>query len=60
MLEAVLNFFKKFFLLDVSVFVCALGDFLVLFAPVLRQKRHSCRSGTNQESKSCGTATRKR
>ena len=23
--------------LDVSVFVCALGDFLVLFAPVLRQ-----------------------
>ena len=24
-------------LLDVSVFVCALGDFLVFFAPVLRQ-----------------------
>ena len=23
--------------LDVSVFVCALGDFLALFAPVLRQ-----------------------
>ena len=22
---------------DVSVFVCALGDFLVLFAPILRQ-----------------------
>ena len=36
-LEAVLNFSKKFFWLDVSVFVCALGDFLVLFAPVLRQ-----------------------
>ena len=37
LLEAVLNFSKKFFCLDVSVFVCALGDFLVLFAPVLRQ-----------------------
>ena len=35
-LEAVLNFSKKFFL-ALSVFVCALGDFLVLFAPVLRQ-----------------------
>ncbi len=32
-----MNFSKKFFWLDVSVFVCALGDFLVLFAPVLRQ-----------------------
>ena len=29
--------FQKFSWLDVSVFVCALGDFLVLFAPVLRQ-----------------------
>ena len=28
---------KSFSWLDVSVFVCALGDFLVLFAPVLRQ-----------------------
>ena len=35
--EAVLNFSKKFSWLDVSVFVCALGDFLVLSAPVLRQ-----------------------
>ena len=29
--------FQKFSWLDVFVFVCALGDFLVLFAPVLRQ-----------------------
>ena len=28
---------QKYSWLDVSVFVCALGDFLVLFAPVLRQ-----------------------
>ena len=28
---------KSFSWLDVSVFVCALGDFLALFAPVLRQ-----------------------
>ena len=28
---------KSFSWLDVSVFVCALGDFLVFFAPVLRQ-----------------------
>ena len=35
--EAVLNFSKSFSWLDVFVFVCALGDFLVLFAPVLRQ-----------------------
>ena len=28
---------KSFSWLDVFVFVCALGDFLVLFAPVLRQ-----------------------
>ena len=32
-----MNFSKSFSWLDVSVFVCALGDFLVLFAPVLRQ-----------------------
>ena len=29
--------FQKFSWLDVFVFVCALGDFLVLSAPVLRQ-----------------------
>ena len=34
-LEAILT--KSFSWLDVSVFVCALGDFLVFFAPVLRQ-----------------------
>ena len=28
---------KVFSWLDVSFFVCALGDFLVIFAPVLRQ-----------------------
>ena len=33
------EFLQKVFLglIDVSVFVCALGDFLVLFAPVFRQ-----------------------
>ena len=31
------SFSLLFSWLDVSVFVCALGDFLVLFAPVLRQ-----------------------
>ena len=37
-LEAVLNFYQKFFSChDVFVFVCALGDFLVLFTSVLRQ-----------------------
>ena len=37
MIETVLNFSKKFSWLDVFIFVCALGDFLVLSAFVLRQ-----------------------
>jgi len=36
-LETVLNFSKKFSGLDVFIFVCALGEFLVLSASVLRQ-----------------------
>ena len=35
--ETVLNFYKSSSRLDISVFVCALGDFWVLFVPVLRQ-----------------------